>query len=202
MAKKVKKIKPKNPELERYKKRVAKKLQELQPVFASASIGDFSFDVKIPSKADEFSELYASVQIMIDVIREKISMLEEVNSSLQKKMEQLHPGQHEEVFIGTKGRLIKINTSEIVFVKALGDYVMIHTHNDRHLVHSTMKGMMDKLSDEEFHRIHHSYIVRVDKISDMQGSTVLVHGKPLPVSRSNRKELVTRLKSIAGTNVN
>lgn len=58
------------------KKHKEEKLKELIPIFAHASIGDFSKDVPIIDSDDEFAEFYAGVQIMIDVIRDKVGHLE------------------------------------------------------------------------------------------------------------------------------
>lgn len=66
-------------ELKRYQRYVEKRLSALIPVFANASVGNFSKDVRIPNKDDEFTELYVGVQIMLDVIREQ---LEELQSEL------------------------------------------------------------------------------------------------------------------------
>ena len=162
MAKKVKNTKLK---FELYKKFVTQRLSDLLPIIAAASVGDFSKDVKLPKKIDEFTDVYVGLQIMIEVVREKIAMLEEVNTSLEQKVKKLHLEINDEIFVGTKGKLIKINTREILFVKAEGDYVFITTPSNRHMIHSTMKGMVCKLSKKEFFRVHHSYIVRLDKIT-------------------------------------
>src|SRR5690554_5047376 len=62
-------------DLEAYKKYVSEKLKGLTPIFARASIGDFSEDVEIPEGEDEFSELYAGIGIMLEVIQEQINSL-------------------------------------------------------------------------------------------------------------------------------
>lgn len=78
-----------NQELEAYKKYVRKKLDALSDVFARASIGDFSKNVAIPDEDDDFTELYVGVQIMVEVIREKIDDLEKVNERLAKQIHDL-----------------------------------------------------------------------------------------------------------------
>jgi PAS domain S-box-containing protein len=73
-------------DLEEYKEKVLEKLNALYPIFAKASIGIFSDDVEITEEEDEFSELYVGVQVMLDVIREKISELENLNELLEKNI--------------------------------------------------------------------------------------------------------------------
>lgn len=78
-----------NQELEAYKQYVRKKLDALSDVFARASIGDFSHNVAVPDEDDEFTELYVGVQIMVEVIREKIEDLQNVNERLAKQIKDL-----------------------------------------------------------------------------------------------------------------
>jgi light-regulated signal transduction histidine kinase (bacteriophytochrome) len=78
----------KNKELEKYKKYVGDKLSKLGPIFAKASIGDFSQNVEIPDEEDEFIELYVGIQMVMEVIREKISELEDLNRMLEQKVEE------------------------------------------------------------------------------------------------------------------
>ena len=78
-----------NQELEAYKEYVRKKLDALSDVFARASIGDFTQNVAVPDEDDEFTELYVGVQIMVEVIREKISELQDVNDRLATQVKDL-----------------------------------------------------------------------------------------------------------------
>lgn len=65
---------------EEYQEYVKKKLAALREVFARAAVGDFSVSLEIPEEDDEFTELYVGIQVMLDVIREKITNLEtEIN---------------------------------------------------------------------------------------------------------------------------
>lgn len=65
---------------------VQEHLDKLIPIFAKASIGDFSHNIEIPQQEDEFTGLYVGVQIMLDVIREKIHTLEDLNLELQERV--------------------------------------------------------------------------------------------------------------------
>jgi len=182
--------------LEKYKKEVHEKLAVLQPLFANASVGDFSKDVKIPKTNDEFAQLYTGIQIMIEIVREKLSMMEEVNHSLEKKIKALKLEVDDEIFVGVKGVLIKINTREIIYVKSVSDYVIIHTAKKKYIAHSTMKGLFNKLSENEFMRVHHSFIVRLDKILEKHKDEIIIGDVKIPVSRVNRKKLAQKLKSL------
>lgn len=71
-----------------YRRLVTERLGGLSDVFAKAAIGDFSSDLEIPPQDDEFTELYAGIQIMLEVIREKTRELEQLNQSLEEQVKQ------------------------------------------------------------------------------------------------------------------
>src|SRR3990167_6490456 len=75
-------------ELKKYKEYVLEKLESLNLIFAKASIGDFSDNIKLPDEDDEFAELYVGIQTMLEVIRDQLSELRELNQSLEKKAAQ------------------------------------------------------------------------------------------------------------------
>lgn len=166
-------------ELEKCKKRVAQKVGALIPFFANACIGDFSKNIPIPKKIDEFTELYVGVQMMIEIAREKISILEENIAILEKKNKL-----SDILVVRADSRFVNINQAEILFIRALADYITIYTKTEKLTLHGTLKGVLTKLAEHEFYRIHHSYIVRVDKIKRIEGRYVIVENHSLPISRS------------------
>lgn len=67
---------------------IQKRLAELRPVLASAVVGDFSKDLKIPKQEDEFTELFVGVQSMQEVIREQLQELTALNEQLEAKAQE------------------------------------------------------------------------------------------------------------------
>ena len=62
-----------------------------------------------------------------------------------------------------------------------------------HIVHSTLKKIEEKLPDDIFLKVHRSFIINLSKIVDIEDNSVLINQDVIPVSRSNRKELMERL---------
>ena len=87
---------PKHESLEEYKKYVAQRLESLREVFARASIGDYSQNVVIPDTDDEFTDLAAGVQVMVEVIRQRIAELENEIAERKRIEEQIrHQALHD-----------------------------------------------------------------------------------------------------------
>lgn len=117
------------------------------------------------------------------------------------KARKLHEGRtgvssHDEnfVFIKVNTRLVKIDIRDILFVEALADYVTVNTSTNKYTIHSTMKGMEASLPEKYFFRAHNSYIIRLDKISEIEDSCVVIGQKLIPVSRSKISGLMQKLK--------
>lgn len=98
-----------------------------------------------------------------------------------------------ELFINIDRRLIKLVFDSINIVEAKGDYIHIKTDGKNYIVHSTLKKIEDKLPKDIFLKIHRSYIINFKKIIDIEDNTVLIGKDIIPLSRSNRPELMNRL---------
>jgi hypothetical protein len=67
---------------------------------------------------------------------------------------------------GQKIKIIPINS--IIYIKADGDYISIHTMEGKWLKEQTMKYTEDRLPMDTFVRIHRSYIVNIHHISRIE----------------------------------
>lgn len=98
-----------------------------------------------------------------------------------------------ELYVNIDRRLIKIEYAGILFVESKGDYIQINTEKKNIKVHSTIKKIKEKLPPELFVQVHRSYIINIKKIVDIEDNSVLIEKTVIPVSRSNRDELMNRL---------
>ncbi|UPL48626.1 LytTR family transcriptional regulator DNA-binding domain-containing protein [Hymenobacter sublimis] len=117
----------------------------------------------------------------------------------------LHGGQNE-IFIKQDHKLLRVNTSDIRYVEALGDYVNIYSGRERYTVYSTMKELEAKLPLRDFARVHRKYIVRLDRIIAIENDAVTVEAGrsaeqatsvlPVPIGSSYKAALLSRLNLI------
>ena len=117
-----------------------------------------------------------------------------VNETAQSSStESVESASGNDLYVNIDRRLIKIDIPSIYLVEAKGDYILIKTEDKNYTVHSTLKKIEEKLPDTIFLKIHRSYIINVDKIIDIEDNSVLIKKDVIPVSRSNRPELMKRL---------
>ncbi|MCG9791622.1 LytR/AlgR family response regulator transcription factor [Flavobacterium algicola] len=96
-------------------------------------------------------------------------------------------------YINVDRRLIKIDFQSVNVIEAKGDYIHIKTETKNYVVHSTLKKIEDKLPTDIFLKVHRSFIINIKKIIDIEDNSVLISKDVIPVSRSNRAELLNRI---------
>lgn len=102
------------------------------------------------------------------------------------------------IFVKSNSRLVKVKTADILFVEALKDYVVINLSDVRYTIHSTMKDIEKKLPGNDFVRVHRSYIVRLNKITTIEQTNIVMDGgkKLIPIGGSYKDDLYNKIKTI------
>lgn len=97
------------------------------------------------------------------------------------------------LFVKKDNQLVKIRFSEILFIEAAADYMIIFTQSGRFMVNITMKALNERLPERDFIRVHRTYTVRRDKIDSMEDNAVLVGGRKIPIGGSYKNKLYKSL---------
>lgn len=84
-----------------------------------------------------------------------------------------------------EGVLKVINTKNILYIEAVGNYIKIHLENEKPLlVTQTMKFLSSLLPAEHFTRVHKSYIVKRESITEIKKTEITLNNKTvLPIGR-------------------
>ncbi|KYG74847.1 LytTR family two component transcriptional regulator [Roseivirga ehrenbergii] len=96
-------------------------------------------------------------------------------------------------FIKEGDEFVKILVKDIDYIEGLKDYAKIVVGKNHCLALKTLKSIEETLSPYQFIRIHKSYIVPLTKISQYNGSCVLINNTEIPVGSSYREALKTYL---------
>jgi two-component system, LytTR family, response regulator len=122
-----------------------------------------------------------------------LALLEEMKAS-NKYLERL--------VIKASGRIYFIETAEIDWIEAEGNYVSVHCAKKAHLLRETISSLEAQLDPKKFLRIHRSSIVRIDRIQELQPwfhgeyRIILQNGTQLTLSRNYRDKLQEALGKI------
>jgi DNA-binding LytR/AlgR family response regulator len=102
----------------------------------------------------------------------------------------------EEIFIKSDGKLTRLNFQEILYIESLGDYVKYFTATKNYVTLSTLKAVEEKMSSINFMKVHRSYIVNLQKIKDIQDNSLVIEGKVIPISKSYKSEVMSRINVV------
>lgn len=75
---------------------------------------------------------------------------------------------------GIKGKVLKINLSEIDYVESLKNYVTIYHAGQKTLVYLNMKDLEAKLPAQKFIRVHKSFIISASRIVRVEGNQIIL----------------------------
>lgn len=103
------------------------------------------------------------------------------NRFTKEKLDESHS---EYIFVKTTQKYEKINFADILFIEALDNYISIQTTENRFVTHSTLSSFVEKLPQQNFIKIHKSFVVNIKKITSLEGNLLEVGRYKLPVSRN------------------
>ena len=69
--------------------------------------------------------------------------------------------------IKDRGRITRVDVTDIDYIDAAGDYMCIHTPSKTHILRATMKNMEKRLDPKRFQRVHRSAIVNLDRVKEL-----------------------------------
>lgn len=97
------------------------------------------------------------------------------------------------ILIKADNLLINLDLKDIFYFEAYGDYIKVHTKDKIYVTYNTMRSIIDSLPQNQFFRIHRSFIVRLDKIQNIEQNSAVVKDKVLPIGKTYKSELVEKM---------
>ena len=88
------------------------------------------------------------------------------------------------IYLNVNKKIYKILFSEIVCVESTKDYLTIHTIAEKIVVKHTLSAFLDILPENEFFRIHRSFVVALKHIKSFTAHSVNVGSLEIPVGKN------------------
>ena len=97
------------------------------------------------------------------------------------------------LFIRADYSLVKIDIKNIQYIEGYDDYLKIHMKDQRPIItRMTIKNNLEKLPENNFIRIHRSYVIPLDKVSSLRNKMVSVGEIKLPLGNSFEENFLKR----------
>ncbi len=99
------------------------------------------------------------------------------------------------IYIRADYSLNKIKIEDIELIEGLDDYLKIHIKNGKNIVaRITMKGILEKLPNSKFKRVHRSFIVPLEKIKSVRKKVIQLDQIEVPIGNSYEEEFIKTIQ--------
>ncbi len=91
--------------------------------------------------------------------------------------------------------LIRIKKVDIVYLEAEGNYVILFNRNEKHMIRSSLKTLLQKIDSSTLMQIHRKWVISLDLVHSYNFKTKKADlgGLPFPVSRKFQSKLSKHL---------
>ena len=121
------------------------------------------------------------------------------HATKEKKKEEEQSLQDQYVLFKGSGKVRKkVKVKDIIFIESFGNYCSFHTAKHKYIHRMALKDFAQFIESEYFVRIHRNFVINIRYLEsvDTKGSVVLLAGKPYPLSRKYKKDLLGKFSQL------
>ena len=106
------------------------------------------------------------------------------------------------LFVKANQKLEKIFFKDILYIEGVENYVSIQTLSGKIITHSTLRLILENLPEELFIQTHKSFIINIERVSNIEGNTLGIDKYKVPISRTWKEkvmEVILKNKLLKGS---
>ena len=128
----------------------------------------------------------------VNKVYEKIQ-LDRKGNTTQNNLLSIAPGDPF-FFVKTETRIEKIRYADVLFIEGMGDYWRIITTSKKIMSLLNYKKLEEILPQNQFVRVHKSFIVALDKIDSVERNRIKIGDRLIPISETFPKTFFDRIE--------
>ncbi len=97
------------------------------------------------------------------------------------------------VFIKSGPQTYQVKIADILYLQKDGNYITVYLKDKKILIRENMTDIFEIVPEEQFVRVHKSYVVATRHITMIEVHQVIVNGEKIPIGSTYREELKARL---------
>ncbi len=98
------------------------------------------------------------------------------------------------VYLRADRKMHKVELSDILYIESLDEYVKVYLNNKTLITRESISILDQKLPEDQFVRIHRSFLVSIKAVQSIAADGVDVAGKTLPFGRAFKQSALASLK--------
>jgi DNA-binding LytR/AlgR family response regulator len=98
------------------------------------------------------------------------------------------------IYLNVNKKVHKILIADIIYIESVKDYLTVHTLSGKIVAKHTISAFELLLPENEFIRIHRSFIVSIGKIKGFNAHNIDIGGKELPIGPNYHTQVFEKLK--------
>lgn len=104
------------------------------------------------------------------------------------------PKQENFVYFRVDRKMVKVMLNDILYVESMKDYVKIFTGKETIITKQSLNAVEAMLPENQFIRIHRSYIVSLSKVRSYSHELIEVNKEEIPIGKLYRHEVLKMLE--------
>jgi DNA-binding LytR/AlgR family response regulator len=115
-----------------------------------------------------------------------VKSVSKVSDALENKSISIQNSENNEdtkIFIKEDKKYYQIKLNDILFIEAYGNYVKINMIDRIIVSHQTLTSFTHNLPENQFIRVHKSFIISIDKIVLIEGNRILIQDHKIPIGK-------------------
>jgi len=150
-----------------------------------------AFDLEVSDyllKPISFERFMKSVEKIYDQLAEKMRTTKKKTNPEEIKYKEDY------IFVKTEYSMKRVDFSDILYIEGLKEYLSIFTTQGRIITLQNFKNVEEALPENDFIRVHRSYIVSIKKIESVEKNRIKIGDKIIPIGDSYKKMFFTLLE--------
>jgi DNA-binding LytR/AlgR family response regulator len=175
---------------------VGRKLKEqfqLPFIYVTAHADEQTMSEALPTEpwaylAKPFNE--NTLRSSIELALYKVHRHKQLSAPAEAEMKDRKYAMDDAIFIRSKNRLVKVALHDILFVEAYDIYSNVYTGESKYLVNYTLKAIAEKFPENNFLRVHRSYLINRHMVEAIEYNELLLKGHRIPVGKTYRDDIM------------
>ncbi len=96
-------------------------------------------------------------------------------------------------FIKCDNQIEKVNYDDLLYAESMLNYVLLYTLTRKMIVYITLKSLEEQLPENQFIKVHKSFIVNCSKIKSIEGNMINLGNEKITISQNLREKVLNEI---------